>query len=122
MEFEIIDTRGNQLYRFFNFSGARLIFPFGVVRDPNGVVVGSNPVTNDLPEEFFRFEFRLPPTAQPGEYTVDVSLDAKMYGRLADGFTFRVASARDATPPKISEINIFYRFLKKYGHRLLKKQ
>ncbi|MCZ6681445.1 MAG: hypothetical protein O7E52_29880, partial [Candidatus Poribacteria bacterium] len=105
VHYEIFDTRGNQLYRFFNFSGARLIFPFVVVRDPNGVVVGSNPITSELPEDFFRFAFRLPPSAQPGIYTVNVSLDAKMYGQLTDGFNFRVVSETDNTPPRISNVN-----------------
>ena len=105
VRYEIFDTRGNQLYRFFNFSGARLLFPFVVVRDPNGAVVGSNPITNELPEDFFRFEFRLPRTDQPGLYTINVSLDAKMYGRLEDNITFRVVSEGDASPPRISNLN-----------------
>ena len=105
VHYKILDTRGNQLFRFFNFSAARLVFPFVVVRDPDGVVVGSNPVTSELPEEFFRFAFHLPQTAQPGEYTVNVSLDAKLYGQLTDHFTFQVVAATDSAVPKISDIS-----------------
>ncbi|MBI1929918.1 hypothetical protein HYR99_37410, partial [Candidatus Poribacteria bacterium] len=105
VRYELFDTQGNQLYRFFNFSGARLIFPYVVVRDPSSVVVGSNPITNELPEDFFRFQFRLPLTAQPGVYTGTVSLDAKMYGQLEDRFNFRVVAEHDRTPPRISNVD-----------------
>ena len=105
VRYKILDTEGNQLFRFFNFSAARLVFPYVVVRDPDGVVVGTNPVTSELPEDFFRFAFHLPQTAQPGEYTVNVSLDAKMYGHLSDRFTFQVAPGPDSEAPKISDIS-----------------
>ena len=104
IRYEIIDTRGNQLYRFFNFSSARLLFPFVTVRDPNGVIIASNPITRELPEDFFQFKFRLPPSAQPGVYTANVSLDAKMYGQLVDRFNFRVVPKIDWTPPRISNV------------------
>ncbi len=104
IRYEIIDTRGNQLYRFFNFSSARLLFPFVTVRDPNGVIIASNPITRELPEVFFQFKFRLPPSAQPGVYTTNVSLDTKMYGRLADRFNFRVVPKTDRTPPRIANV------------------
>ncbi len=104
VRYKILDTQGNQLFRLFNFSAARLVFPFVVVRDPDGVVVGSNPVTSELPEDFFRFTFHLPKTAHPGEYTVNVSLDAKIYGQLTDRFTFQVMPAADSVAPKISDL------------------
>ena len=79
VEFDIRDTLGNQLWRVFNYSGARLVFPFVVVQDPNGIVIASNQITNELPEDFFYFDFLLPLTTQPGVYRVDVSLDGKLY-------------------------------------------
>ena len=105
VRYKISDTQDNQLFRFFNFSAARLVFPFVVVRDPDGVVVGSNPVTSELPEDFFRFAFQLPKTAQLGEYRVSVSLDAKVYGHLSDHFTFQVTPVTDSETPKISDIS-----------------
>ena len=90
VHFKISDTIGNQLYRFFNYSSARLVFPFVVVSDPNGRVIASNPITREIPEDFFHFEFYLPETAQSGQYQVNISLDARYYGELQTSINFEV--------------------------------
>ena len=105
VEFDIRDTLGNQLWRVFNYSGARLVFPFVVVQDPNGIVIASNQITNELPEDFFYFDFLLPLTTQPGVYRVDVSLDGKLYGKMNDYFHFSVIPKITSNPPIISDVS-----------------
>ena len=106
VHFKISDTIGNQLYRFFNYSSARLVFPFVVVSDPNGRVIASNPITREIPEDFFRFEFYLPETAQSGEYQVNISLDARYYGQLQTNINFEVEKKIEIFPPKIYRVHI----------------
>ncbi|MFQ6040363.1 MAG: MG2 domain-containing protein, partial [Candidatus Poribacteria bacterium] len=100
INYRIIDARDNQMTRYFDYSGARLIFPFVTVRNPDGVVIASNPNTFD----FFHFDFRLPNSARLGEYQVEVSMNAQMYGWIGDTTTFNVAARPDTSPPKISQI------------------
>ena len=106
VEFKIRDQLGNQLWRMFNYSAARLVFPFVVVKDPNGVVIASNELTDELPEDFFRFDFLLPLTTQPGRYRVDVSLDGKFYGKMNDYLHFTVIPKVTSSPPIISNVNV----------------
>ena len=105
VEFGIRDKLGNQLWRMFNYSAARLTFPFVVVKDPNGIVIASNQITNELPENFFHFDFLLPQTTQLGVYRVEVSLDGKFYGKMSDSFRFTVIPKITSTPPIISDVS-----------------
>ena len=104
LKFEISDQLGNQLYRFFNYSAARLVFPFVVIKDPDGRVIASNPITSEMPEDFFQFRFRLPPAAQVGTYLVEVRLDARYYGILKVRSTFKVIDPTDTAPPQIADL------------------
>ena len=70
ISYQLFDTRNNQMTRYFDYSGARLIFPYVTVRNPDGVVIASNPNTFD----FFNFDFKLPNSARLGEYQVEVSI------------------------------------------------
>ena len=100
ISYKLIDTRNNQMSRYFDYSGARLIFPFVTVRNPDGVVIASNPNTFD----FFDFDFKLPNSARLGEYQIEVNLDAQMYSWISDTATFNVTSRPDVSPPQISQI------------------
>ena len=104
LKFEISDQLGNQLYRFFNYSAARLVFPFATIKDPAGRVIASNPITSEMPKEFFQLRFRLPPVAQIGTYLVEVRLDAKYYGILKARSTFKVIDPTDTAPPQIIDL------------------
>ena len=93
LTFRIADTRGNRMTRAFDFSSARLIFPYAVVRDPEGRVIADNryEIVNDpVPDRFFRFTFSLPKTAIGGEYTVETSMEGGIYGELKDVTHFDV--------------------------------
>ena len=106
VHFKISDKIGNQLYRFFNYSSARLVFPFVVVSDPNGRVIASNPISREIPEDFFHFEFYLPETAQSGQYQVNISLDARYYGQLQTSINFEVEKKIEDFQPTIYRVNI----------------
>ena len=104
--FDIRDKLGNQLWRLFNYSSARLVFPFVVVKDPNGIIIASNRITDESPENFFHFAFLLPQTAQLGMYRVDVNLDGKFYGQISDEFRFSVIPLPASKPPIISDLSV----------------
>jgi hypothetical protein len=93
LSFRITDTRGNRMTRAFNFSSARLIFPYAVVRDPEGRIIADNrfEIVNDpIPERFFWFTFSLPSTAISGRYTVETTMECGIYGDLRDMAHFEV--------------------------------
>ena len=102
ISYQIIDTRGNHLHRYFDYSGARLMFPFVTVRNPDGTVIASNPDTFD----FFSFQFPLSNAARLGKYSVEVSLDGRLYDYISDTTTFTVALSPDTQKPQITEINV----------------
>ncbi|MBM3240865.1 hypothetical protein FJZ31_31670, partial [Candidatus Poribacteria bacterium] len=100
ISYQLLDTRNNRMSRYFDYSGARLIFPYVTVRNPDGVVIASNPNTFD----FFNFDFKLPNSARLGEYQIEVSMNAQMYGWISNTTTFKVTSRPDVSPPQISQI------------------
>jgi len=101
VRYEFLDDRKNRLNRLFDYSGARLIFPFVTVRNPDGVQIASNPHTDD----FSGFTFNLPPSANVGKYRLRIYLDAKSYGKITKAVTFDVISHPDEKP-KISQIAV----------------
>jgi len=101
VSYEFLDNRGNKLNRLFDYSGARLIFPFVTVQNPDGLQIASNPHT----ENFFGFSFNLPPSANVGKYSLRIYFDAKLYGKIAKTVTFDVVSYPDEKP-KISNITV----------------
>ncbi|MCD6508542.1 hypothetical protein J7M22_18220 [Candidatus Poribacteria bacterium] len=97
LTFRITDTRGNRMTRAFDFSSARLIFPYAIVRDPEGRVIADNRyeiVSDPIPDRFFHFTFSLSKTAIAGRYTVETSMEGGIYGELKDIAHFDVTIPR----------------------------
>jgi len=105
VNFVIKDNKGNKLTRFFDYSGARLLFPYCTVQNPDGTVIADNSGA-EMYEDFFDFSFALPNSARIGKYTIKANLDARIYGELNDTKKFDVTLIEDEIPPKISKINL----------------
>ena len=101
VSYVVVDNRKNSLHRLFDYSGARLVFPFVTVRNPAGVQIASNPHT----ENFSAFSFNLPPSANVGEYSLQIYLDAPLYGKITKTLTFDVVAHPDERP-KITQIAV----------------
>jgi len=100
--YRFIDDQGNTLSRILNITGARLLYPLVTIRDPN-----NTPIANNFNSpNFSGFEFTLPKSAVMGEYRADVSLDAGIYGNIADVFRFYVQPVADNESPVIDSVDI----------------
>ncbi len=97
LNYYFIDNRGNTLSRILNFTGARLIYPMVTIFDPNFTPIANNYNTID----FSKFQFDIPKSALTGEYKVEVTLDAGIYGEPKGNFSFYVQPTSDTSSPNI---------------------
>ena len=102
LRYYFTDSSGNLLSRILNYSEARLIFPMVTVWNPYKVPIANNFNT----ESFFRFGLDLSLSTELGEYNVEITLDAGIYGRIAGDFRFYVRPDSDSEPPQITALEV----------------